>query len=128
MPVARVLAAWGGGGGFRGEADLQVSPARLALGGSLQLSLTLQAGGRQAQVLVVDYAVHHVKAHGGTSAKVFKGWSLTLAPGESRTLIKQHAVKPITTRRYYPGWHRVTVQINGQTVAEAGFELLDGTS
>jgi hypothetical protein len=32
-------------------------------------------------------------------------------------------MRPITTRRYYPGWHRVQVQINGKAVAEAGFEL-----
>ena len=30
------------------------------------------------QALVVDYAVHHGKASGGTSARVFKGWTLQL--------------------------------------------------
>jgi 3-methyladenine DNA glycosylase AlkC len=120
---ARVLQAWGVGGGLQGRATLSLGPAQLQLGQTLQLSLSLQSASRQPQALVVDYAVHHVKANGSTSPKVFKGWTLTLAPGEHRTLLKPHAVKPITTRRYHPGWHRLTVQVNGQTVAEGGFEL-----
>ena len=119
----RVLQAWGVSGGLQGRATLSLGPAQLSLGQTLQLKLTLHSTGQQPQALVVDYAVHHVKANGSSSPKVFKGWSLTLAPGETRSLVKQHAVRPITTRRYHPGWHRLTVQVNGQTVAEAGFEL-----
>jgi hypothetical protein len=36
-------------------------------------------------------------------------------------------VRPITTRRYYPGPHVVEVQVNGQRMAEGVFELLDGS-
>lgn len=120
----RVLQAWGVGGGLQGRATLNLVPtAPLTLGQTLQLDVTLHSSSRQPQALVVDYAVHHVKANGSTSPKVFKGWTLTLNPGETRTLLKQHAVRPITTRRYHPGWHRLTLQVNGQTVAEGGFEL-----
>jgi hypothetical protein len=38
-------------------------------------------------------------------------------------LDKRHAVRPITTRHYFAGRHRVVVQVNGRAVAEAGFEL-----
>lgn len=67
-----------------------------------------------------------MKADGRTSPKVFKGWTLTLAPGEARVLVRRHALRAISTRRHHPGWHRVTLQVNGQTLAEAGFELLTG--
>ncbi len=120
---AQVLAAWGLGGRFRGEVQFSVKPARLALGGTLALALTLTSNARQSQALAIDYVVHHVKADGSTSPKVFKGWQLTLAPREQRVLGKGHAVKPITTRRYYAGTHRVVVQINGKPVAEGSFTL-----
>ena len=68
--------------------------------------------------------MHHVKANGDTSAKVFKGWTLELAGGETRRLEKKHSLRPITTRRYYPGRHRVQLQVNGSVVAEAAFTLL----
>jgi hypothetical protein len=120
---ARVLQAWGLGGRFRGEATLVLKPARLALGGAVQMTLELRSTARSAQTLVIDYAVHHVKADGSTSPKVFKGWQVSLAPREGRVLVKQHAVRPITTRTYHAGRHRVLVQINGQPVAEAAFTL-----
>jgi 3-methyladenine DNA glycosylase AlkC len=118
-----VLKAWGLGAAFRGEARLQLSPRRISLGEAVTLELTLASRARQTQQLVVDYAVHHIKAKGQTSAKVFKGWNLALAAGAQLTLGKRHPVKPITTRRYFAGRHRVTVQINGREVAEAAFEL-----
>ncbi|HSI57065.1 MAG TPA: DNA alkylation repair protein, partial [Ideonella sp.] len=120
----RVLGAWGLGAAFKGDAAWRVAPEAAPLGSSLQLALTLHSRARQAQTLVIDYAVHHVKANGSTSPKVFKGWSLSLAPGETRELRKQHSLRPITTRRYFPGWHQVDVMINGKRWAEAGFTLL----
>ncbi|MBL8325220.1 MAG: DNA alkylation repair protein [Rubrivivax sp.] len=120
---SRVLAAWGLGTRLRGEASLTLQPARIALGGAVRLTLSLRSTARIAQVLHIDYAVHHVKANGGTSPKVFKGWHVTLAPRETRTLQRQHTVRPVTTRVYHPGRHRVVVQVNGQPVAEAAFTL-----
>ena len=122
----RVLAAWGVGGRWRGEAAFELAPAALSVGGELVLSVSLRSTARRAQELVVDYAVHHVTARGTPSPKVFKGWTLTLAAGEERTLTRRHSLRPITTRRYYPGWHALTLSINGQPVAEAGFELMPG--
>lgn len=120
---AAVLAAWGQGAALEGRAALAVTPAQITLGERVGLSATLTSLSRRPQALVVDYVVHHVKANGSMSPKVFKGWSLTLAPGEIRTLVKQHAVRPITTRVYYPGAHRVDLQVNGAVVASAVFEL-----
>lgn len=120
---ARVLKAWGLGQRLRGEATLTLKPKRIVLGESLELAVVLRSSARKPQKLVVDYAVHHVKASGGTSPKVFKGWNLELGPGEERTLMKRHAVKPITTRRYHAGRHAVDLLVNGEVVASAAFEL-----
>lgn len=123
---AQVLAAWGQGEPLAGRATLTLRPGAIALGEAVELRVGLQSQAGSAQPLVIDYAVHHVKADGRTSPKVFKGWTLTLAPGEARVLVRRHALRAISTRRHHPGWHRVTLQVNGQTLAEAGFELLTG--
>jgi 3-methyladenine DNA glycosylase AlkC len=120
---APTLQAWGLSQGFKGEASLAIEPARVRVGESVVLRAVLRASARSAQALVVDYAVHHVKANGGTSPKVFKGWKLELAPGEARTLQKAHSLREVTTRRLYPGRHRVVLLVNGVAVAEAAFEL-----
>jgi hypothetical protein len=104
-------------------ATLNVTPAEVAVGGSVRLDATLRSRARTAQTLVVDYAVHHVKANGSASPKVFKGWKLELAPGETRALGKAHSLREVTTRRLYPGRHRVALLVNGVAVAEAAFDL-----
>lgn len=120
---ARILKAWGLGRKLRGVATLALAPKRITLGDSLELAVTLLSNARQAQKLVVDYAVHHVKANGATSPKVFKGWVLELAPGEERALRKRHSLRVVTTRRYHAGRHAVDLLINGEIVASAEFDL-----
>ena len=118
------LAAWGLGLGLQGEAGLSLSTDHAAVGEDIGLHVTLRSTARTTQPLVVDYAVHHVRANGGTSPKVFKGWKLALAPGEARSLEKRHSLRPVTTRTLYPGSHRIDLLVNGQTCASAHFELL----
>jgi 3-methyladenine DNA glycosylase AlkC len=121
---AAVLSAWGLGRAFKGSATLAIAPKKVALGGAVTLAVVLGSGAKRgSQDLVLDYAVHHVKANGGTSAKVFKGWTLQLAAGERRQLSKSHPLREITTRRYHAGPHRVELLINGAAVAEAAFDL-----
>jgi 3-methyladenine DNA glycosylase AlkC len=120
---AGVLKAFGVGEPFKGEVSFALSSRRAKVGESLALTLTLQSTAKRTQRLAIDYAVHHVKANGDTSPKVFKGWSVELAPGEAREFRKQHSLKPITTRVYYAGTHRIEVLVNGAPVAEASFEL-----
>lgn len=118
-----VMGAWGVGERFKGRAAVALSSQRVKVGDSLQLQINIRSTAKSAQRLAIDYAVHHVKASGDTSAKVFKGWVLELAAGEERELAKKHSLKPITTRRYHAGAHRIELLINGKPAAEASFEL-----
>lgn len=121
---APTLGAWGLGQGLQGQARLVLSHQRVAVGDGIDLSATLDSHATTPQDLVIDYAVHHVRANGSLSPKVFKGWKLTLQPGEHRVLGKRHSLRPVTTRRLYPGRHRIELRVNGQVRAEAAFELL----
>lgn len=120
---ADTLKAWGLGRALVGEASLAVSPKRVKVGESLRLDVTLRSTSPRAQRLAIDYAVHHVKASGATTPKVFKGWVLELAPREERTLGRNHSMRLITTRRYHAGRHGVDLRVNGEVVATAGFDL-----
>jgi hypothetical protein len=89
----------------------------------LSFTVKLQSINPKPQSVVIDYAVHHMKANGQTSPKVFNFRSVDLAPGETVELTKRHAIKPITTRKYYPGEHALEILINGKTFGRAGFIL-----
>lgn len=117
------LSAWGLAQGLQGRASLQLSPFAAPVGAEVLLQVTLQSDSPQNQELVVDYVVHHVRANGTTSPKVFKGWKLSLPAGETRSLARNHSLRPVTTRTLYPGRHRVELQVNGEAVAESAFDL-----
>jgi 3-methyladenine DNA glycosylase AlkC len=104
-------------------AALHTSPDRLALGDRLTLHATLTSTSTHAQRLVVDYVVAYVKAGGGTSEKVFKWTELDLPPRATITLTKSQVIRDFTTRRHYPGRHRVDLQVNGARVAAGEFQL-----
>ncbi|MFZ2651419.1 MAG: DNA alkylation repair protein [Burkholderiaceae bacterium] len=119
----RTLKAWGLAQGLRGDAQLKLSKRRIALGETVELKVMLRSNASRRQKLAIDYTVHHQKANGSTTPKVFKGWTLDLAPHEQRELRKTHSLRPVTTRRYHAGRHRIELKINGRPVAESAFEL-----
>ncbi len=121
---APMLELWGAGQAFEGSARLDLSPRRVRVGESVALVVKLASTSTQAQRLVLDYAVHYVKANGTTSPKVFKGWTLSLAAGETRELRKSHSLREVTTRKLFAGRHAVVIQINGTAAAKAAFNLL----
>jgi 3-methyladenine DNA glycosylase AlkC len=117
------LHAWGLGKPLRGEVSLKVSPIRAKAGGAVQLTVVLKSGSRSSQRLAIDYVWHRVVANGGLAPKVFKGWTLELPAGETRTLIKRHSLREVTTRRLYAGRHEIELQVNGRSAARAAFRV-----
>ncbi|MDK1374868.1 MULTISPECIES: DNA alkylation repair protein [unclassified Sinorhizobium] len=121
---AEALANFGFGALSGIDASLTLGTPLVRLGEHLRFGLEIQNSGAAEQKVMIDYAVHHRKANGTTSPKVFKWTTMTLEPGAAFEIEKLHAIRPITTRRYYAGAHKVVVLINGQPVAGADFELV----
>ncbi len=103
--------------------NFAVLTPEVALGGALEFRFELSSTTTTEQALMIDYVVHHVRANGKTTPKVFKWKAITLEGGESASATRRHSIKPITTRRYYSGAHRVELQVNGQTLGGADFSL-----
>lgn len=97
---------------------------RVVFGTALEFALSLVSTSDQPQPLIIDYAVHHRKANGGITAKVFKWKTPTLDPHGFMTARKKHAMKKITTRVYYPGVHRLEIFVNGISLATLEFDLV----
>lgn len=98
----------------------------VSIGGELVFEVELENTGDEPARLVVDYVVHHRRADGSSSPKVFKLSTRTLAAGAEATLRRRHSFRPVSTRRYHPGPHVLEVQVNGRTAGRAGFELAEG--
>lgn len=102
---------------------MEVQTPTVVFGGSLMFSAELLSTSKESQDLVVDYVVHFLKSSGKLSGKVFKWKKLTLKSDEALTLTKSHAIRPITTRRYYHGIQAVSLRINGEDFGFVEFNL-----
>jgi hypothetical protein len=102
---------------------LELAETSVALGGHLEYRLVIRnTSGRSLRVMF-DYAIHHRKANGGLSPKVFKGRTRDLAPGERWEITGRHALKPVTTRVYHPGCHGFEPRLNGRVFPLLPFHL-----
>ena len=99
------------------------TPAQIELGQHIELEAVIESSGSQVQKLVVDFVVHHQNARGDTSPKVFKWTTVSLEPGEQRSLNKRRLIQHASTRTYHPGVHQVDLQIAGQPMASAQFTI-----
>lgn len=63
--------------------------------------------------MLIDYAVHFVKANGATRPKVFKLRKVTLPALERVELGSVLSFADLTTRTHHPGLHRIDALING---------------
>jgi hypothetical protein len=103
--------------------DARLSAKSIRIGGEIRFSFSLESSATQAQDLVVDCAVHFVKASGALRPKVFKLKRVTLEAKGSVHLEKQISFAQMTTRRHYPGRHRIEVRINGVVYPLGAFEV-----
>lgn len=108
---------------------VKVSPARFSprsprRGGRVEFSFDIDSTAkRKSQDLLIDYRVHFVKSNGTTSPKVFKLKRVNLRPGETVSTGGSVSLQALTTRKHYPGEHRVEAVINGQSFALGSFLL-----
>jgi len=72
--------------------------------------------------VIIDYAVNFVGTNDKARIKVFK--LKILQKATELVIDKKHSFKPISTRKYYPGMHTISILANGKTIASDTFELL----
>ena len=119
--------------GFGGKAAVKlrgvsITPASPRIGGQVTIAFELRHSGAKRgpgsklQRVMADLVVHFVKAR-GTGAKTFKLRRLELAPGDVARISKKIGLRQLTTRKHYPGMHRVEVLLNGARLPLGEFLL-----
>jgi 3-methyladenine DNA glycosylase AlkC len=104
--------------GYRPKTALRVARFQLAkttvrLGESLAFAFDLVNEGEQAVLARVEYAVYFRRANGAYSRKVFMIAEREFAPRSVNTIKRAQHFRPITTRRYHAGEHRLAIVLNG---------------
>lgn len=104
--------------------DVHFDPRRVAIGDKVAMSFALRSTSREPQDLLVDLAVHFVKASGRAAPKVFKLKRVALPPRGVVELQSRISLAIHTTRKPRPGVHAVDVVVNGHNLPAGSFEVI----
>ena len=102
-------------------ADLKISQARLKIGDRLRFSFRLKSP--KATRLRLEYAVYYAKSGGRQSRKIFQLAEKNFTAGD-HSISKEQRFQDFTTRKHYPGKHRISIVVNGKELASKDFMLL----
>ncbi|CAM3291331.1 MULTISPECIES: DNA alkylation repair protein [Saccharibacillus] len=105
-------------------ASLAVSPSSIRIGESAELRVELRARAGVPLRVRLECGIDYVKASGRTSRKLFLLSDRTLQSGERFAFVKTQRFADLTTRRHYPGLHRIVLLVNGIEYAEDSLTLL----
>ncbi len=104
--------------------QFRLSKRKIKIGGQLPITLSIKnMDGKKANVML-DYAIHYMKANGKLSPKVFKGVQKKMLANEELIWNKNHSFKKIGIRPFYPGKHEVEIFANGNSLGREAFQLV----
>lgn len=98
------------------------TPRRVRIGERVSMAFSLQSTSARPQRLLVDVAVHFVKAR-GPAPKVFKLGRFTIGPRGQVDLTTSFSLAVHTTRVPRPGRHAVDVIVNGRAFRVGSFDV-----
>ena len=104
--------------------SFKLSPKRIKIGSKLTLNLHLKSKATKPEKLAIDYRITYIRQAGRTSTKLFKWTEKTLEPRSELNLQTTRSFADQSTRRHYPGQHRVELIINGVDCVACDFVVI----
>ena len=95
----------------------------VAIGQRFHFACSISNESNETVSVRLEYAIDYLTSSGKTSQKVFLIKHLELAAGQSEDFYKNQRFTDFTTRKHYPGRHRLGLLLNGQEKASAYFEV-----
>ncbi|MCU6793866.1 DNA alkylation repair protein [Paenibacillus sp. WQ 127069] len=93
------------------------APSVLSIGGVCELRYELRIREGEPAHVRIEYGIDFVKASGRSSRKAFLLSDKTVPGGTLLNGTRTHRWSDLTTRRHYPGEHRIALLVNGREVA-----------
>lgn len=100
------------------------APDTLTIGGTLVFSFSVKNTADMPRPIRLEYGIDYLTGSGKISSKVFKIKEITLRPGQPEIIERRQRFTDFTTRKHYPGAHRLRILVNGKAVAEKTFSIL----
>jgi hypothetical protein len=121
-PAALKLHGYGSADSLEIE-SFKLHASSIRVGEKIAYRLVIHNKSQQSLHVMFDYAIHHRKANGTLTPKVFKGRVKELAADERWEISGTHSFRPVTTRVYHAGKHQFEPRINGRAFTAKEFVL-----
>ncbi|MCR8645379.1 hypothetical protein NV379_22335 [Paenibacillus sp. N1-5-1-14] len=105
------------------SAEITIEPDVVNIGEKCKLSYALRVQEGEPARVRIEYGVYFVKAKGQTSRKLFLLSDKTVPGGSVLNGQRTHNWADLTTRKHYPGAHRIVLVVNGTEVAETMIDV-----
>lgn len=103
--------------------NFRIETEKVKIGNNLEFSFHLLNQSNKQEKIRIEYGIHYKKSNGSLSRKVFKISEKLYAQQSQTEINRKHSFRIITTRKFYPGKHKVSLIINGNEIEEKEFEL-----
>lgn len=106
------------------QAKLTLANNMIVMGERLSFTLQLQQPVLHSGKLRLEYAIDFASKTGKARHKVFQ-WLERIVSEPILTVQRSYSFVDLTTRKHYPGEHRLSIIVNGQIVTSETFVLLN---
>jgi len=96
--------------------NLRLSNDSITIGDEITFSFDLKVEASSKQKVRLEYVMHYIKSSGKSSPKMFQISETVLKKG-AHHIEKKHSFANMSTRKHYPGEHKIEVVVNGEVKA-----------
>jgi 3-methyladenine DNA glycosylase AlkC len=108
------------------NAILTTHPTKLHIGDSCTLDYSLDIEWTASAHIRLEYGIDFIKSNGKPTRKIFLLSDKTVPSGAHLRGTRGHSFADLTTRRHYPGIHRIVLLVNGQEATETTLNIFSG--
>ncbi|MDV4149912.1 DNA alkylation repair protein [Clostridium sp. AL.422] len=107
------------------NATISVDKRNLNIGDSCKLNYSLDIDWATSPYIRLEYAIDFIKSNGKSSRKIFFLSDKIVSKTAHLHGTKMHSFADLTTRRHYPGIHKIALLINGQEAAQTTLNIIE---
>ena len=102
--------------------NFEVKTKVVKIGDYLKFSFKLNVKSSQESKLRLEYAIDYLKANHSHNKKIFQISENTYPPGD-HFFSKKHSFAEMSTRKHYPGLHKISIVVNGERKSTQSFQV-----
>ena len=121
-PKALKMFGYGNSSNIKIE-NLKLKSKKVYIGKELIFSFDAALTSRKKEKVRLEYAIYYMKKNGRQSRKVFKIGEIALS-AKKVSFIKKQSFKEMTTRKHYPGKHKIAIIANGKEYPPIDFLVI----